>query len=258
MQISIFGSVPDNEDRLGLEGLFSLDDMLSEILAVVGNLSPHVVYKEWLTEVIFVVRERHSLEVKSHGGTALDITKLIATGGRVAVGVKELSNVLTVLGEERIASVSLPLLIKVHHVVGVRGEKTSELLVGEDLIENVNFINSRLLTPISDASSSNTDSAEQVEFPNGSVSEHHEGGTTPGDKAAGPHVVGSVKTGANLVEIVTSAHSPFPVVGVDHVSNIVELGWISHSFGLMIRWISTALLEVDFKVLTGSAPLGPW
>ena len=239
MQISI-RSVPENEDALGLEGLFSLDDMFGEILAVVTDLSPHIVEHEWLTEVKFVVREGHGLEVKGHGGTALDIAELEAAGGSVAVCVEELSNVLTVLREERIASAFLPLLIEVHNMVGLWGEKTLKLLVGEDLVKNVNLINSRLSTLISDASSSDHGGGDEVEFPQRSVREHHEGEASVGDKRLGPHVVGAVEAGADLVEIVASAHSPFPVVSVHHVGDVVELGWISLGFGLYKSWISTS------------------
>jgi hypothetical protein len=41
-----------------------------------------------------------------------------------------------------------------------------------------------------------------------------------------------VEAGADLVEIVASAHSPFPVVSVHHVGHIVELRGISFGFGL--------------------------
>lgn len=55
--------MPEDKDFLGLEGLLRLDEVLGEVFAVMGDLSPHIVDKEWLTEVVFVVRVRHSLEV---------------------------------------------------------------------------------------------------------------------------------------------------------------------------------------------------
>jgi len=224
--------VPENEDALGLEGLLSLDDVLGEVLSVMGNLSPHVVHEEWLTEVEFVVREGHGLEVEGHGGAALDITDLEAAGSGVTVSVEELGDVLAVLGEERVGSAFLPFLVEVHNVVGLWGEKTLELLVGEDLVENVNLIDSGLSTLISDASGSDHGGGDEVEFPERSVREHHEGEASVGDKRLGPHVVGAVEAGADLVEIVASAHSPFPVVSVHHVGHIVELRGISFGFGL--------------------------
>lgn len=47
--------MPWDKNSLGLEGLLGLDDRLSEDLAVMGNLSVHIVDEEWLSEVILVV-----------------------------------------------------------------------------------------------------------------------------------------------------------------------------------------------------------
>ena len=55
--------MPENEDSLGLECVLSLDEMLNSVLSVVCHLSPEVVNEEWLSEVVFIVGERHSLEV---------------------------------------------------------------------------------------------------------------------------------------------------------------------------------------------------
>lgn len=48
-------SVPLDEDVFALEDILVVDDLLSEHFAIVGNLSPHVVDKIWLSEVVFVV-----------------------------------------------------------------------------------------------------------------------------------------------------------------------------------------------------------
>ena len=48
-------SVPENEDSLGLEGILSLDNVFNVIFTIVVNFSPHVVYHEWLSEVVFIV-----------------------------------------------------------------------------------------------------------------------------------------------------------------------------------------------------------
>ena len=223
--------MPEDKDSLGLKGLFGLDDVLGKVLAVVRNLSPHVVDEEWLSEVVFVVRVGHRLEVERHGGTGLNITDLEAAGGSVAVSVEELGDVLAVLREQRVGSVGLPLLVEVHHVVSLWGEDAAKFLVGKQLVKNVDLVNLGLSTLISNASSSDEGSGDEVEFPERSVSEHHEGETTVGNKGLGPHVVAAVKTSANLVEVVTSAHAPFPVVSVDHVSNILELAWVSLGLG---------------------------
>jgi len=114
--------VPEDEDSLCLQGVFSLDDVLREVLSFVRNLSPHIVDEERLREVVFVVGVRHRLEVQGHGGAALDITNLVATGRRVGVDVEEFGDILAVLGEKRVATALLPLLIVIHNVVGLRSE----------------------------------------------------------------------------------------------------------------------------------------
>ena len=117
-------------------------------------------------------------------------------------------------------------------MIGFGVEKTAELLISEELIENVNLINRGLSTLISDTGSSDERGGNEMNFPERSMSEHHEGETCICDQRACPHVVGAVNTGANLVKHIASAHTPFPVVGVDHVGHIVELGWVTFGFGL--------------------------
>lgn len=224
-------SVPEDEDTLALEGLLGLDHVFSEVLSIVADLGPHVVDEEWLSEVVFVVGVGHRLEVKSHGCTALNITDLEATSGRVAVGVEKLGETLSVLGEERVVESLLPFLIEVHHVVGLWAEKAAKLFVGEKLVEHVDLIEGRFSTLISDTSGSDAGSGEEMELPERSVSEHHECEATICNKCACPHVVGTMETGADLVKIVASAHSPFPVVRADHVGHVLELGWISLGLG---------------------------
>jgi len=227
--------VPEDEDSLGLKGIFGLDDVLREVLSLVGNLSPHVVDEEWLREVVFVVGVGHRLEVEGHGGAALDITDLVAASRRVAVSIEELGDVLAVLGEKRVGTAFLPLLVVVDHVVGLGSEQSAQLIVSKELVENVNLINSGLSTLVSDASGGDTGGGDEMNFPQGGVGEHHEGESHVGNEGTGPHVVGAVKAGTNLVKVVAGAHSPFPVVVADHVAHELELGWVSLSFGLRNR-----------------------
>ena len=249
--VAQFSSVPEDKDALGLESILSLDNVFGEVFAIVADLSPHVVDKEGLGEVVFVVRIRHGLEVKSHRCTALNITDLVAARGRVAVRVKEFGQTLSVLGEKRVIDTLFPLLIEVHHVVGLWVEEAAQLFVGEHLIKNIDLINSGLGALISDSSSSHARSGEEVQLPERSVSEHHEAEAAITNEATSPHVVGSVQTGANLVEIVTSSHSPFPVVGTDHVGHVVELRWVSlglgslTTFGAVIGGVSANVVSVE-------------
>ena len=83
-------SVPENKDFFALENIFVADDLFSEYISIVRNLSPHVIDKERLREVVFVIRIRHGLEVERHGRTALHVSNLILSNCRVAVGVEEL------------------------------------------------------------------------------------------------------------------------------------------------------------------------
>jgi len=115
-------SVPEDEDSLCLQGVFSLDDVLREVLSFVRNLRPHIVDEERLREVVFVVGVRHRFEVQGHGGAALDITNLVATGRRVGVDVEEFGDILAILGEKRVATALLPLLIVIHNMVSLRSE----------------------------------------------------------------------------------------------------------------------------------------
>ena len=181
--------MPEDEDSLALEGVFSFDDMLREVLSFVRNFRPHIVDEERFREVVFVVGVGHRLEVQGHGGTALDITDLVATGRRVAVNVEKFGNLLAVLREERVAAILLPLLIVIHHVVSLRSEKFAQLLIGKHLVENVNLIDSRFCTLVSDASSSDQSCGKEVNFPQWGVREHQEGEARVGNKTTGPHVV---------------------------------------------------------------------
>ena len=47
--------MPENEDFFALEDVFVVDDLFSEDISVVRDLSPHVIDKEWLSEIVFVV-----------------------------------------------------------------------------------------------------------------------------------------------------------------------------------------------------------
>ena len=225
-------SVPEDKDFLASQGVLSLVDMLSEVLSVVGNLSPQVVDQEWFREVVLVIRVGHSLEVEGHSSTALDITNLVLSSGRVAISVEELGHGLTVLGEERVLTICLPLLIEVNYVVGLRAEESAKLLISEDMIKNVNLINGGLGSLISNSCCRDERGGEEVNFPERCMREHHEGEASISDQAACPHVVAAVKARSHLVEVVTSAHAPFPVVRVDHVSHVGSLCWVSLSFSL--------------------------
>lgn len=143
--------MPGDKDVFGSQGVFSLDKGLGEYLSVMANLSIHIVDQEWLSEVVFVVREWHSLKVKSHGSSALNITEFVHTSGSVGISVEELSSLSSVLWEVWVGSSLIPFLIIIDYVVGLWAEEGSKLLVSENLIENINFINSWLSTFVSNS-----------------------------------------------------------------------------------------------------------
>ena len=127
-------SVPENEDSLGLECVLSLDEMLNSVLSVVCHLSPEVVHEERLGEVVFIVGERHCLEVESHHSAGLNITELVASSRGVSICVEELCYGSAILREIGAVSASIPFLIVVKNMIGGRGEELVELFVLEDLI----------------------------------------------------------------------------------------------------------------------------
>ena len=143
--------MPWDKDALGSKGVLSLHDGLGEDLTVVRDLSVHIVKEEWLSEVVFVVREWHGLEVKGHGGSTVDIAELVHAGGGVAISVEESSSLGSVLWEVSVGSALIPLLIEINNVVGLWAEELSQLLVSEDGIENVDLINSWLGTLVSNS-----------------------------------------------------------------------------------------------------------
>ena len=134
-------SVPGDKDSLGFEDVFGLDQVFREVFSIVANFGPHIVDKEWLAEVEFVVRVGHGLEVEGHHRARLNIAEFVATDGCVHVGVEEFGEGLTILGEQRIVEALLPLLIEVNHVVRLYVKQTAQLFVFEDLIENPDLVN---------------------------------------------------------------------------------------------------------------------
>jgi len=225
-------SVPDNKNTLSLEGILCLHDLLGKVLSVVGNLSPHVINQEGLREVVFVVGEGHSLEVEGHHGAGFDIAELEATSRGVHVNVEELGHGGSVLGEVRAVTSLIPLLIVVNNVVCLGGEELSKLLVLENSVKDVDFINGGLSTSVSDTGSGGEGGEGEVDFPDGSLSHHHEGEGGPSEQNLSPSVIRSVESGADLVKVVGGSHAPFPVVVLEDVVAVLELGGVALSLGL--------------------------
>ena len=208
--------------------------MLNGILSVVGDLSPHVVYEEGFGEVVFIVGERHGLEMKSHHGTGFNIAELVSPSSSVAVCVEELGNGSAVLGEVWVLAALIPLLIVVKHVIGRRGEKLAQLLVLEDLIEDPDLIDGGFSSLISDTSCGNERKEEEMDLPDHGLVEHQEGKPCVGEEGAGPTIIHSVKTRTNLIQIVNSTGSPLPEVVSEKVVAVLVL--VGVPLGLCGLW----------------------
>ena len=71
-----------------------------------------------------------------------------------------------------------------------------------------------------------------MHFPDKSLVEHQECKRCIGDKGSGPAIIGSVKSIVDLIQVVCTSHSPFPVIILENVVAVVELVWVSLSFSL--------------------------
>lgn len=218
--------MPDDEDSLGLKDIFSFGDVFGEVFSVVADFSPHVVDHEGFGEVVLVVGERHGLEVESHGGSALEITELVSAGSAVSVGVEELGHVSSVLREVGVIKTVVPGLVEVDNVVAAGAEVSSELLIGEDGVEDVDLINGRFISLISDSGGESEGSSSEVNFPDQSLRSHHEGEGRVTKEASGPSVVGSSEVLADSVDVISSSHSPFKVVVSENVVGVGEGGGV--------------------------------
>ena len=224
--------MPEDEDALAAEDVLVVHDLLSGHLAVVADLGPHVVDQEGLSEHVLVVRVWHGLEVKGHRGTGLNITNLVAASGRVHVSVEETSDWGAVLWEQWVVKTLIELLIVVNHVVRGWGEQTADLLVGEQGIKQVDLVQGWLGALISDSGKSEERGEGEMNFPDWSIAEHVEGESGVADAGACPSVIGSLESLADLVEVVTGSLSELPVVVLEEVVRVLELGWVTLGLGL--------------------------
>lgn len=223
--------MPKNEDSLGLESVLGLDQVLNEVLSVVGNLRPHIIDEEGLSEVVFIVGEWHGLEVHGHQGSALDIADLVLAGGGVRVDVEELGSGGSVLREIGGVAALVPLLVVVDHVVGLGSEELGELLVLEDGVEHVDLVDGGLSALVSYAGEGGEGEEGKVDLPDEGLVEHQEAEAGVGDEGAGPAVVGSVEALVDLIDVVSSAHSPLPEVVVEDVVSVAELAGVALGLG---------------------------
>ena len=214
--------MPWNEDSLGLEDILGLDNGLGEGLSVVDNLSVHIIDKIWLGEVVLAVGVWHCLEVQGHHGTRFNISELVHTSGSVAVSIEEFGRGSSIFWEVWAASSLVELLIEINNVIGLWGEEFTQLLVGEDGVENVDLINGWLSSLISDSSEGSEGEEGEMDLPDEGLGGHQEGEGGVADEASGPSIVGSVESSSDLVEIVSGSQSHLPVIIFENVGAIFE------------------------------------
>lgn len=227
--------MPEHEDALGLEVLLGLDEVLDVVVAVVGDLGPHVVDHEGLGEVKLVVGVGHGLEVDGHRCAGLHIADLVAARGRRHVCVEELGGRRAVLGEVGVRETCLPLLVEVDHVEGLWGEEAGDFLVLKNGVEEPDLVEGRLGALVANAGVEGDRGGEQVQLPDGRLREHHEGEPDPAGEHAGPRVVRAVHAGADLENVVGSAETPLEViVSEDGVAILEFLGVAVGLLGLVL------------------------
>ena len=209
--------MPGDENPLGFEDVLSLEQMLDRVVPFMRDFGPHIVHHERLSEVVFIVREGHRLEVESHKSSAFDVSNLVIAGRRVHVRVEEFRNRGPVLREVGVVEAAVPLLVVVDDVVCFRGEEGLELLVLENLVEDPDFVHDGLGTLVSDARQGHHAKEGEMDFPEKSLIEHQEGEGRIANEAASPAIIRPVKPVPDLVEVVCGAHAELPHVIVEDV-----------------------------------------
>ena len=114
--------MPWHEDSFGPQHLLSSEDGLDEHIAFMRDMGMHVIDQEWLSEVVLIVGVGHGLEMQGHRGSRLHIPDLVVPGGSIGIGIEESGRVGSVLGEVRVRSALIPLLVVVNHMEGLWSE----------------------------------------------------------------------------------------------------------------------------------------
>ena len=114
-------------------------------------------------------------------------------------------------------------MIVVDDVISLWREELTKFLVSEHLIQDINFIDSRLSSLISNSGKQCASAGKEVDFPDKSLRGHEERETTVAGERSSPAIVRPVESASNLVQIVSSSHSPLPVVIFKDIIRVVEL-----------------------------------
>jgi hypothetical protein len=157
--------VPGNVDFFCLENFVGLNDMLSPDFTVVLNVTLHIVDKEWLSEFKLGVRERHGFKINGHSSSSFDIAEFVHTSGSVVVNVEESCHGCVIFWELFTVETRVKFLIEINNVISLWSEKGVEFIVGEDGIENINFVSSWFISSISNSSDKYGGTEHKMEFP---------------------------------------------------------------------------------------------
>jgi len=136
-------------------------------------------------------------------------------------------------------------------VVGVRRKQRSNLLILEECVEEPHLVEVRLRTLIPHARVESHKAANEVNFPQRRLREHHEAGADPGHEATRPQVVGAVEARADLVDVVGGAETPLEVVvAEDVVRKLERVGVAVRLDGLIVRGVVHGVGVVIEMVIT--------
>ena len=89
-----------------------------------------------------------------------------------------------------------------------------------------------------------------MDLPDKSLVEHQETETSVANKGAGPSVVGTMNMLVDLIQVVSSAHPPFPEIILEDVVAVSELAWVALSLaGLSTTGSMNISPVVDINVV---------
>ena len=116
-----------------------------------------------------------------------------------------------------------------------------------------------------------------MNFPDEGLWSHEESKGSITGEETGPSIVRSVESGSDLVKIVTSSHSIFPVVVLENVAAKCELSWISLGLfcleststsesGIVLKeisivslgWVEPLVVEVGVSVQSSTVDSTRW
>ena len=75
-----------------------------------------------------------------------------------------------------------------------------------------------------------------MNFPEWGLREHHEAETNPTGKETSPCIIAAVKSGTNLVNVISASEPPFHIIVSKDVIGVLEFGWVSLGLDWFVIW----------------------